>query len=117
METGKSGGEFPPSEVINRLRRQMVVHSYIYYRLDQILISDDEWQERAERLAKLQEEHGTKHGYLDKVFEFWDGTTGMHLPCGADEHARALAIIKVTEEARKEAAEAGSTLRRMGTTT
>lgn len=67
-------------ERIKALRLQMLVHSYIYYVLDEQLISDHEWQRRADELAALQQRHPIRIGCYDAVFKDWDGSTGYHLP-------------------------------------
>ena len=70
-----------PRDEMKRLRRQMLVHSYIYYVLGDSLISDHDWQRRADRLTALQLEYPTTRLKLyDEVFKDWDGTTGIHLP-------------------------------------
>lgn len=61
------------------LRAQMLIHSYIYYELDDSIITDDEWQRRANRLARLQAKYGSKIDFHDDQFAEWDGTTGHHL--------------------------------------
>ena len=66
-------------EKIKQRRSQMLVHSYLYYHLDDTIISDDLWQEWAEELHELQKS-ATKIGFYDSAFADWDGTTGMHLP-------------------------------------
>jgi hypothetical protein len=68
---------------ILRLRRLMLVHSYIYYQMDSHVVSDDFWQVKANQLAELQAIHGTKFDFYDEAFADWDGSTGCHLP--ADE--------------------------------
>ena len=40
------------TETINRLIRQFLVHSYLYYRLDESLISDQQYDELAQKLEK-----------------------------------------------------------------
>lgn len=69
-------------ELIRRRRAQMLVHSYCYYAQDDPIISDDQWQEWAEELTRLQTENPDccKIKFYDKEFKDWDGTTGMHLP-------------------------------------
>lgn len=57
----------------------MLVHSYLYYHLDESIISDDLWQKFAEELTELQKSC-SKIGFYDSTFADWDGTTGMHLP-------------------------------------
>lgn len=63
-------------EKIRRLRAQMLIHSYIYYELDDVIIDDHTWQHRANELAKINR----AVGFYDKAFEGWDGSTGYHLP-------------------------------------
>lgn len=41
-----------PTETLNRLIRQFLVHSYLYYRLDESLISDQQYDELAQKLRK-----------------------------------------------------------------
>ena len=41
-----------PTETLNRLIRQFLVHSYLYYRLDESLISDQQYDELAKKLRK-----------------------------------------------------------------
>ena len=67
------------SEKIRQRRSQMMIHSYIYYHMDDNVISDDKWQEWADELTELQKR---KHdiGFYDDVFRDWNGSTGMHLP-------------------------------------
>lgn len=68
-------------ELIRRRRAQMLVHSYIYYRLDDNLISDHQWMEWAQELARLQDENKIYEiGYYDAAFKDWDGSSGFMLP-------------------------------------
>ena len=41
-----------PTETLNRIIRQFLVHSYLYYRLDESLISDQQYDELAQKLRK-----------------------------------------------------------------
>ena len=41
-----------PTETLNRLIRQFLVHSFLYYRLDESLISDQQYDELARGLGK-----------------------------------------------------------------
>lgn len=67
---------------IIRLRRLMLVHSCIYYELNDNLVSDHQWQAWADELEKLQKENSDccKVDYFDWEFRDWDGSTGNHLP-------------------------------------
>ena len=44
-------------EIIRQRRSQMLVHSYLYYKLDNPIIDDDTWQKQANELAELQREN------------------------------------------------------------
>lgn len=69
-------------ELIKRRRLQMLLHSCIYYELNDNIISDDTWQKWADELQKLQNEHPEccKIDCWDWQFRDWDGATGAHLP-------------------------------------
>lgn len=69
-------------EKIKQRRAQMLVHSCIYYELNDNIVSDHLWQEWADELVELQAKHPDKCsiGFYDKQFEDWTGATGNHLP-------------------------------------
>ena len=69
-----------PFARIRQRRRQMLVHSYIYYMFNENIVSDDVWQRWANELVRLQKEYGTKAHFHDSVFTGWTGDTGAHLP-------------------------------------
>ena len=60
----------------------MLVHSYLYYRLDDPIIDDNKWQRWANELAELQNNNpdDCNIDFYDKEFENWNGDTGYHLP-------------------------------------
>ena len=60
----------------------MLIHSCIYYELNDNIISDHVWQKWADELQKLQEDHPEecKIDFWDWEFRNWDGATGNHLP-------------------------------------
>jgi hypothetical protein len=66
-------------EKIRQRRSQMMIHSYLYYVMDESVITDGKWQQWADELVVLQEQEKTI-GFYDDVFADWDGSTGMHLP-------------------------------------
>ena len=69
-------------ELIGRRRRQLLVHSYIYYEKDLNLIDDHKWTEWAMQLVALQKEHpelSKKAPYYEEFLDF-DGSTGYNLP-------------------------------------
>ena len=52
--------------MINRLARQFLVHSFIYYRLDETLIDDTEYDEICKNL-NLQRKESNEYVYKDIV--------------------------------------------------
>lgn len=69
-------------ELITRRRRQVLIHSIIYYRLNDNIISDDKWAAWALELENLQKQYPdivSKCPYA-KGFEGFDHSTGMSLP-------------------------------------
>lgn len=70
------------SEKIKQRRTQMLIHSYLYYTLDDTVITDEKWQQWADELTELQKQK-KEIGFYDKEFSDWNGSTGMHLPSPA----------------------------------
>lgn len=69
------------SAKIKQRRLQMLVHSYIYYELDDSLISDAQWTKWAIELRDLQAEYPeiARKVKYSRMFEDWDASTGYHL--------------------------------------
>ena len=67
---------------IRQRRAQMLVHSCIYYELDDNVVSDHRWQTWADELEALQRNNPNccSIGYFDREFANWTGATGNHLP-------------------------------------
>ena len=69
-------------ELINRRRRQILVHSCLYYRMNTSLISDaafDKWSYELVDLQRKYPEIAAQCIYA-KTFETFDGSTGFDLP-------------------------------------
>jgi hypothetical protein len=69
-------------ELITRRRAQILVHSIIYYELDDCIISDHQWQDWADELAELQNLYpdiAAECHYAD-AFASFDGSSGFNLP-------------------------------------
>lgn len=68
-------------ELINRRRRQIVVHSYLYYKQDTSLISDYTFDKWCKELVELHNKHPreTKQAVFPEAFEGWSGFTGFDL--------------------------------------
>jgi len=67
------------SEKIRQRRTQMLIHSYLYYVLDENVVDDGKWQEWADELVELQKQR-KDIGFYDAAFADWSGATGTHLP-------------------------------------
>lgn len=67
---------------IEYLRKKLLVHSIIYYRLDENIIPDDKWAEWALELENLVREHPEEgqNSFLAKEFKDFDHSTGYNLP-------------------------------------
>lgn len=91
-------------ELINRRRRQVLVHSCIYYRFGTSVVSDKQFDEWAYELRNLQEQYPelAKRCVYAEEFEDFDGTTGYHLPL-ADENvvSKAHHLIQLHKEEEK----------------
>lgn len=68
-------------ELIKRRRLQMLVHSCLYYSLNENIWDDHMFDKNAKELAELMTEYpDTYSDRFDNYFEGWDGSSGFHLP-------------------------------------
>jgi hypothetical protein len=67
---------------IRQRRAQMLIHSCIYYELNDNIVSDHRWQSWADELEALQLANPDccNIDFFDIEFRNWDGATGNHLP-------------------------------------
>ena len=73
--------ETEAGSLIKRRRLQLLVHSCIYYVLDQNIISDEQFDKWAYELVNLMKKHPDAYSdRFDFAFESWDGTTGFDSP-------------------------------------
>lgn len=84
-------------ERIRQRRLQMLVHSYIYYKLDNNIIDDATWSRWAKELQQLQVNYpeDSKEVEWAEAFEGWDGSSGAFLPL--DNEWVKLTAIKILE--------------------
>lgn len=82
---------------IRQRRRQMLVHSYIYYELDQNIISDQKWAEWAHELADLQKKYPKESKAVEyfNMFSAWDGSSGAFLRYDDNIKAVARRLLKL----------------------
>ena len=69
-------------ELITRRRRQILVHSIIYYKLDDCIVSDNQWAEWAVELEELQNDYpdiADECPFAD-AFEGFEHSSGYNLP-------------------------------------
>lgn len=67
---------------IEYLRKKLLVHSIIYYRLNESIIPDTKWAKWALELETLVREHPEegRNSFLAKEFQDFDHSTGYNLP-------------------------------------
>ena len=77
------------AERIQQRRLQMIVHSFLYYELDESLVSDSTWSRWGKELQRLQEEYPevAKKVRFAELFADWDASTGFHLAKAAGPQA------------------------------
>lgn len=90
---------------IRQLRLGLMIHSYIYYKLGQSIISDQKWDARARELVELQKKYPAiaKKVRFAKVFEDFTGETGYYLAGVLDKKGinKAYALLTIYKEQRK----------------
>lgn len=69
------------AEKIRQRRRQMLVHSFLYYELDSNIIDDYTWSKWGIELAELQKKYPKESAEVEyaDLFSDWDGSSGAHL--------------------------------------
>ena len=67
---------------IEYLRKKLLVHSIIYYRLNESIISDNKWAKWALELEDLAKKHPeeSQNSFLAEEFQDFDHSTGYNLP-------------------------------------
>ena len=78
--------------LISQRRRQILVHSIIYYRFDSNIVPDYKWAQWSQELVDLQAQYPDIAAKcpLAKEFEDWTGESGFQLPLG-DPHYSSVA--------------------------
>lgn len=97
----KNRTEIDVAELITRRRRQVLVHSIIYYRYNDNIISDSTWSDWAKELYDLQRKYPETASIcpLAKEFKDFDYSTGSNLPLGDPwGNEIALRLLKMREK-------------------
>ena len=71
---------------------QVLIHSYIYYELDDNIISDDTWKMWSLDIVENKHQPYFKELKYHEIFEDFDGSTGFHLAKQIDEDGREKAL-------------------------
>jgi NAD-dependent DNA ligase len=91
-------------ELINRRRRQILVHSYLYYRRNTNIIDDYTFDKWSKELADLQEKHpaiAAECVYAEAFKEF-DGSSGYDLPTHEPDVMSSGEKLLIAHEKRRE---------------
>ena len=85
---------------IKQRRRQMLVHSYIYYELNQNIVSDHKWSEWAKELEQLQKDYPEESRAVEEYEQFkdWNGSSGAFLKFG--ENIKTVAKILLENQSK-----------------
>lgn len=87
-------------ELIHRRRRQVLVHSILYYGLNESIIDDATFDKWARELAELQRAHpgaSERVEYMREAFRDFTGDTGFDLPL-TDQRANRVARDLLTRK-------------------
>ncbi len=81
-----TGEQLKIAEKIQQRRYQMLIHSCIYYKLSESIVSDYQWSKWAVELKELQEQYPeiAEQVTLHEYFTDWDGSSGAFLPINLD---------------------------------
>lgn len=90
-------------ELIKRRRLQTLIHSIVYYTLDESIISDAEWSRRAKELCELQEKYPaeSRKAPLYDIFKDFNYSTGAGLAYKADDRAIGKAQYLIAMQPRR----------------
>lgn len=78
------------TELINRRRNQLVIHSLIYYEFNDNIVSDAIYDKWSKELAELQAKYPSESAAapLTEMFADFDGSTGYQLAARASDNQR-----------------------------
>lgn len=102
LYTKFSGEELKVAEKIQQRRLQILVHSYLYYKMDKPVISDAQWDKWARELVEYQKQHPdiAEQVIYDDEFSDWDGSTGAFFKFSAQIENIALRLITSSKQPR-----------------
>jgi hypothetical protein len=86
---------------IRRRRRQLLVHSYLYYRMNTNIISDNQYDEWARELIQLQEEYTEESKKADFYEDFKGFQMGDSFALPLDQawiHEKSIQLVRYHNE-------------------
>ena len=92
-------------ERMRQRRLQMLIHSYIYYKLDNNIVSDATWSRWAKELQQLQVDYSKEASEVEwaEYFKDWDGSSGAFLPLDNEwVKQTALKVLEVHNNTKKQ---------------
>lgn len=66
-------------EILERKQRQLIVHSFIYYHLNDNIWPDSKWDKTAKEVLAIIDKSTAKQSKFYEVFKNFDGSTGYNL--------------------------------------
>ncbi len=87
-------------ERIKQRRRQMLVHSYLYYEKNTNIVSDSKWSQWAMELVQLQKDYPDEASRVEFADQFgdWDGSSGAFLKFPKNIISVAERLISATQK-------------------
>ena len=87
------------ADLIDNLRKWVALHSFLYYKKNEPAISDEAWDRKARKLARVQHTHGYDAGsWQNEAFEDFTGDTGYHLPFTDEIRQKAIELIEESDD-------------------
>lgn len=83
--------EATPQQIIDFYQRYIIVHSHIYYEMDDNFISDKQYDETARYLVSMKNQYPEEWRnsmYYKQFGDDYDGTTGFDLYDGLDDRQK-----------------------------
>lgn len=89
---------------IKQRRLQILVHSYIYYELNQNIVTDAKWSQWAKELVDLQIKYPKESKQVDYYEQFidFDGSTGAFFNYDDFIISKANQLLKLKQKSTKE---------------
>lgn len=92
-------------ELITRRRRQILVHSFLYYQQNESIIADHVFDKWSKELVELQEKfpEEAKQAPFHEGFKTFDGSSGFDLPYSDPQiQNTGLHLLRIHRQRRKQ---------------